>query len=52
MQSRPQRLPGGRPKRLSEILERKTRAAQQMRAQMGPPPAKRLPGHGHRVHGR
>ena len=52
MQSRSQRLPSGQPKRLTEILERKTRAAQQMRAHMAPPPAKRLPGHGHRVHGR
>jgi hypothetical protein len=39
------------PKRLTDVLQRKTAAAQQMRASM-PAPAKRLPGHGHRVHGR
>ena len=45
----PQRLPVGQPKRLADVLERKTRAAQQMRAVHD---TKRLPGHGHRVHGR
>ena len=46
---KPQRLQVGQPKRLADVLERKTRAAQQMRAAHD---VKRLPGHGHRVHGR
>jgi hypothetical protein len=53
MQSKPaprsQRV--AQPKRLTDVLQRKAAAAQQMRASL-PAPAKRLPGHGHRVHGR
>jgi hypothetical protein len=45
----PPRTPGGQPRRLADVLERKTRAAQQMRRAHD---VKRLPGHGHRVHGR
>ncbi len=52
MQNRPQRVTAGQPKKLSALLERKSRTAQQMRAQMAQPATKRLPGHGHRVHGR
>ena len=48
---RAQRVPVGQPKKLTDVLQRKAAAAQQMRAAMAMP-AKRLPGHGHRVHGR
>jgi hypothetical protein len=55
MQSKPtpraQRVPAGQPRKLTDVLQRKAAAAQQMRASM-PMPAKRLPGHGHRVHGK
>jgi hypothetical protein len=49
-QPRSRRTPVEQPRKLQDVLDRKARAAQQMRAAM--PNTKRLPGHGHRVHGR